>query len=470
MKRSRLSRRLLLRGAGGIALGLPLLDAMMPRSARAATTPPALRFVGMYFPDGTYQGTQITGRKMGLWHPAATGALSGQTLPPVLEGLADNLADFTVVSGVNNRAANYGNGKGAGGHNRAISGFLTASEQRSDTSVNIGPSMDQVYADHVATSREFARHSLVLGTMAATTAPDSGVVTYMNHVSYRNGVNVPLERNPRMLFDGLFGSVSTPQGQPRDPALNASILDFIKDDTTQLVSKLGTADQNRVDEYLTGVRELERRVLQLEREVAATCQLHMAPNATLNGTYQNDLPLAYTLQVEAMVDIIVTAFRCDFTRAASLLLAAESHNIAYSKVVTQSYEGVSMADGRHIGSAHHEDNLDKIRRLISIHQYDLRFFKRLLDKLKAIPEGEKTLLDNTVILFGCGLADGNNHNFENVPVLVGGRGGGVIAGRHVSGGNTPLANLQLDILQRLGVPATSFGEGQGKSTGLVRLG
>ncbi len=469
MKRPLLSRRAVLRGAGGVALGLPLLEAMMPARAQAAGAPP--RFVAMYFPDGTYQGTQITGRRMGVWHPVNTGSLTGQALPPALEPLKDNLTDFTVLSSVNNRAGVDGYGvEGAGGHNRAISSFLTSSKQSAPfNTVNIGPSMDQVFADELAKTQTFRRHSLVLGTMAATTAPDSGDVRYMNNVSYRNRTFVPMEKNPRVVFDSLFAGLATGGPPPRDPAFSQSLLDYAKADTARLMGRLGTADQRKVDEYLTSVRELERRVIQAEQAATSTCQLHAAPPTKLAGQYQNDLAADYTLEVDAMIDIIVTAFRCDLTRTASLLLAGESHNIAYSKVVTQPFQGAVMTDGRHIGSAHHEENLEKIKRLISIHQYDVTFFKKMLDKLKAIPETGGTMLDNTIVLFGCGLADGNDHNFENIPVLLGGRGGGIASGRHIAFNKTPLANVQLTLLKHLGVNATSFGEGTGKSTGTVTL-
>lgn len=468
MKRLPLSRRTLLRGAGGIALGLPFLEAMLPRTARAADDA-RTRFVAMYFPDGTYSGTQITGRKMGLWQPANTGPLAGQTLPPVLEPLADNLGDFNVISGIDNRSAFYGDGVGGGGHNRAIRSFLTASAPDSSTTVNINPSMDQIIADHLAKTNTFARHSLVLGTMAQTKAPDSGSVTYMNHISYRNRTNVPLEKNPLKLFNSLFGSVTGGEPPPRDPSLHPSILDFVKADTTALMGKLGTADQQRVDEYLTSVRELERRVILAEEAAVSACQLHDAPPGTLTGEYQNSLPPAFTLQVEAMVDIIVTAFRCDLTRVATLLLAAESHNINYGQVIQEPYQGASVTAGRHIDSAHHQDNLAKIRRLISIHQYEVRFFKRMLDKLKTVSELGGTLLDNTIILYGCGLADGNAHNFSNIPLLVGGRGGGIVSGRHVAGSGVRLANLELWIMQQMGLGLTSFGKGQGISNGVFKL-
>ena len=471
MTKARVSRRQLLRGAGGIALGLPLLEAMLPGSARAQSAPAPRRFVAMYFPDGTYQGTQLTGRRMGIWQPPALGPLSGQAVPPALEPLAANLGDFSVLSNIDNRSASYGSeGAAGGGHNRAMRSFLTASPALSAERVDINPSMDQIIADHFAKTETLRRHSLVLGTMAATSAPDSGLVTYMNHISYRNRTNVPLEKNPRRLFDALFSGVGS-AAPVRDPALHASLLDFVKGDTTRLMQQLGTGDQRRVDEYLTSLRELERRVQLAEQTAAASCQVPTAPDATLDGEYRRTLPAAFTQEVEALVDIIVAAFRCDFTRTATLLLAGESHDINYGSVATMPYQGASMTPGRHIDSAHHVEDLEKIRRLVSIHQYELGFFKRLLDKLKAIPEPGGTMLDNTVVLYGCGLADGNAHNFSNIPLLVGGRAGGIVSGRHVgSAGGTPLANVQLQILQRMGLPLTSFGEGQGKSTGVVNLG
>ena len=424
-----LSRRTVLRGAGGIAIGLPLLEAMLPRVAHAAE--PTYRWVTMYFPDGTYQGTALNGRRMGAWWPATTGALPTTNLPPALQGLEGNVGDFSVIGGIANRPGYAGKG-GAGGHNRAPSYFMTCSEQQQTSTVDVGDSVDQVLADAFSANQTFKRRSLVLAACKAGTAADMGDVRYCNNLSYKNRTVVSQERSPSNVFNSLFmgiGPTQTPP--PRDPAARQSILDFVKADSTSLKTRLGTADQRRVDEYLTSVREIERRVQALEQPGMTTmCTAPAAPATTLTGNYEGNLPVAYTAQVKAMVDLIVSAFVCDLTRVATLLLAAESHYLFYNTIATNyRYQSADLNDDRHIGAAHHEDNPAKINRLISIHRYELSFFKYLLDELKAKKDlTGASLLDSTVVTFGTGLADGNGHNFEDIALLVGGKGGGICPG------------------------------------------
>lgn len=474
MSRRPLSRRTLLRGLGGIALGLPLLEAMLPRTSNAAAAAPALRFVTMYFPDGTYQGNALNGRAMGAWWPEAVGALTAAGLPPVLTGLADNIGDFSILGGIDNKPG-YGGAGSAGGHNRAPAYFSTCSEQAQYTTVDINPSVDQVIADAFGQAQVFKRHALVLAAAAAGDAADSGDVRYCNNISYNNRTVVPQERSPLNVFNSLFTGVGPALPPPtRDPAARQSILDFIKADSESLKAKLGIPDQQRVDEYLTSVREIERRVQALESQrSSSTCAAPAAPPGSLNGQYQGELTADYTQQVTAMVDLIVAAFQCDFTRVATLMFAAESHYLFYDGVAADfKYQSADLHDDRHIGAAHHANDPAKINRLISIHRYEVSFFKQLLDKLKSKtdPTGS-SLLDSTAVVYGTGLADGNNHNFENIALLVGGKAGGIVPGRFVKAPDgTPIANVYLGILQRLGLSVTSFGAGGGKSTGVLNLG
>ncbi|MBK7859916.1 MAG: DUF1552 domain-containing protein [Archangiaceae bacterium] len=467
-----LSRRTVLRGASGIAIGLPLLEAMMPRKAHAAE--PTYRWVTMYFPDGTYQGTALNGRKMGAWWPAATGPLPTTGLPPALQGLESNVGDFCVIGGIANKPGYSGKGS-AGGHNRAPAYFMTCAEQQTAGTVDQADSVDQILATAFSANTTFKRSSLVLAACKAGTAADSGDVRYLNNLSYKNRTIVSQERSPANVFNSLFmgiGPTQTPP--PRDPAARQSILDFVKSDTASLKTRLGVADQKRVDEYLTSVREIERRVQDLEKPGATTmCSAPAAPAGSLNGSYGGNLPAEYTLQVKAMVDLIVNAFVCDLTRVATLMLAAESHYLFYNTIAGDyRYMSADLNDDRHIGAAHHEDNPAKINRLMSIHRYELSFFKYLLDGLKAKKDlTGATLLDSTVVVYGTGLADGNGHNFEDIALLVGGKGGGIQPGRFLKApNNTPIANVYLGLLQRMGLGLTSFGADGGKSTGVFNLG
>jgi hypothetical protein len=468
-----------------MTMALPLLDAMLPARANAADAA-AQRFFTLYFPDGTYPGTQITGRTMGLWYPPNAGALAGQALPPALSPLANNLQDFTVIGNVNNSGRDNSSG---GDHSRGLSTFLTCCPQGSTSSVVTTPSLDQVIADELAKTRTFKQHSIVLAGTGRSKAGDSSHIDYTNHVSYRSNKTVPQERNPKRLFDAFFLGM-TPTGTPSPTGPTAdqlflkdkydrSVLDFVKGDAARLNARLGVDDQRRVTEYLEQVRDVEKRAQEFEATLTqttppvATCSAPAGAFDDYNSEYLNmEIDAQYVTRVNLMLDIVVAAFRCDMTRVGTLLLAPETSDTNYGNAISSSvsYQGVSVAGSSHLDAAHHEEQLTRIHRLISIHHFHLSFFKALLDRLKAVQEPNGTMLDNTLVLYGCGLLDGFHNQFNGpIPLLLGGHSGGVAGGRYVNANRARLANIYMAIAQRMGVPLSSFGSDSGLSNGTFAL-
>jgi hypothetical protein len=487
-KRWMISRRTVLRGAGA-TLALPLLEAMLPANAYAQAAA-IQRFFTIYFPDGTYPGTQITGRAMGLWYPPAVGSLSSQPLPPALQPLANNLNDFSVIGNVDNSGRNTSSG---GDHSRGLSTFLTCCPQGSSSSVVTTPSLDQVIGDELAKTKTFKKNSVVLAGTGRSKAADGSHIDYTNTLSYRTNTAIAQERNPKRLFDTFFlgmqppGTTTPTPTTPTEEQLflkakyNRSVLDFVKADAARLNAKLGVADQRRVTDYLEQVRDIERRATEYEATQGTGttpppptgCGAPAGNFDSYNSEYLSmQIDGQYTTRVNLMLDIMVAAFQCDMTRVGTLLLAPETSDTSYGNAIpsTMSYEGVSVSGSSHLDAAHHEENLARIKRLISIHYFHLSFFKSLINKMKAVQEVNGTMLDNSVVLYGCGLIDGFHNMFNGpIPLLIGGHSGGMAGNRYINSNKTRLANVYRTIAQKVGVPLTSFGSGSGASNGSFAL-
>ncbi len=410
-------------------MALPFLEAMLPRKAYAA--PSATRLLAYYVPNGIH---------MQAYTPSTEGA--NYQLTPILAPLAPVKEDVLVISGLRNNPARP---DGPGDHAAGTGSFLTCAHVRKTEGSNIrnGVSMDQVVAQ--AIGDQTALPSMQLGSHGggSTGNCDSGYsCAYARNVSWA-GEQTPLakETNPQAVFDRLFQG-----GRPGESAetlrkkkkYRLSILDFVKDDAQRLKTKLGKTDQLKVDEYLTGVRNLEREIQAID-----TGPMCSGSRPDTIGNYQQ--------RVQAMADIMVTALQCDKTRVISFMLGNAGSN--------QVYSWLGVNDGHHQIS-HHQNNQRNFEQLQTISTWEIEQLSYLLQRLKATPDGEGNLLDNTMVFWSSEISDGNRHNHDNLPVIVAGRGGGAIRpGRHLRVDNqTPIANLFISLIQGMGVNANSFGD------------
>ena len=443
IRRVQLSRRTLLRGIG-TTVALPFLDAMNPAFS---ATPSRLgnripvRMAFSYVPNGII---------MEDWTPAAAGAL--KALPSILEPISEFRGDVMLLSGLthnNGRAL----GDGPGDHARAAASFLTGVHPKKTDGADIrnGISVDQVAAELLGGRTRFA--SIELGVEHGRLAGncDSGYsCAYSNSISWRSETTpMPPEVNPRLVFERLFGR----PGDSDDPVARAkrkryekSILDFVQHDTRKLQSELGPTDRRKLDEYLTGVREIEKRI---EAGEASAAQI------TPSMDRPSGVPVDFAEHAKLMFDLQVVAFQTDQTRIATFMLAREGSNRTYREI------GVP---GGHHGLTHHRNDEEKIRKISKINRYHMELFSYFLKRLDSIQEGDGTLLDHSMVIYGSGLADGNKHTHHDLPVLVAGRAaGGLHPGRHLSyDTETPMANLYLTLLDRMGVHPEAIGDSTGR--------
>ena len=443
IRRVRLSRRTLLRGIG-TTVALPFLDAMNPAFSAAPSrlgNQIPVRMAFSYVPNGII---------MEDWTPAAAGTL--KALPSILEPISEFRNDVMLLSGLthnNGRAL----GDGPGDHARAAASFLTGVHPKKTDGADIrnGISVDQVAAELLGGRTRFA--SIELGVEHGRLAGncDSGYsCAYSNSISWRSETTpMPPEVNPRLVFERLFGR----PGDSDDPVARAkrkryekSILDFVQQDTRKLQSELGPTDRRKLDEYLTGVREIEKRIEAGEASAAQTTPSMDRPSG---------VPVDFAEHAKLMFDLQVVAFQTDQTRIATFMLAREGSNRTYREI------GVP---GGHHGLTHHRNDEEKIRKISKINRYHMELFSYFLKRLDSIQEGDGTLLDHSMVLYGSGLADGNKHTHHDLPVLVAGRAaGGLHPGRHLRyDTETPMANLYLTLLDRMGVHPETIGDSTGR--------
>jgi len=439
-----ISRRTALKGMG-VAIGLPFLESMMPSPALAAPSqarslPRRMAFV--YVPNGV---------NMDNFTPTVPG--TDYTFPRSLEPLAPFKNELLVLSGLTCDKARP-NGDGPGDHARAMAAFLTGRQARKTSGADIraGVSVDQLAAQRVGTATRFP--SLELGIEGGRQAGncDSGYsCAYSSNLSWRSeGTPNPKEINPRLVFDRLFAG--TVRGQ-NDPAramreqFNQSILDFVREDANRLRSRLGAADLRRLDEYLTSIREIERRIHQV---------VPVLDSARTGGVQRpTGIPGDLRQHIRLMTDLLVLAFQTDMTRVATFVYANEGSN--------RNYRIINVSEGHH-DLSHHGNDRAKLDKIGQINRFHIEQFAYLLDRLKNIREGEGTLLDNCMIMYGSGNGDGNRHNHDELPILLAGKAGGSLrSGRHVRyARNTPLCNLFLEMLDRMGVRQERFGDSTGR--------
>jgi hypothetical protein len=440
-----LSRRTVLKGLG-VAVSLPLLEAMLPRSILGAAVEAKkspLRMAFCYVPNGV---------NMTEWRVKGDGPefdLSA-TLSP-LEKVKDDLVVFT---GLKQQKA-FANGDGPGDHARAMATFLTGCQAKktAGADIKVGISVDQVAAQKVGNLTKFA--SLEIGCEGGKNAGscDSGYsCAYSANLSWRSeSTPMSKEVNPRLVFERLFTNGKGSDAQKaREEAYKKSILDFVAEDAGSLKRSLGAADQRKLDEYLVGVREIEERIQKAAKEVADKQEPPKTDYPRPVG-----VPREYEEHLKLMADMLVLAFQADLTRVGTFVFANDGSN--------RSYKQVGVAEGHH-DTSHHGGDKEKLAKIQKINQFHIAQYAYMLEKLKGIKEGEGTLLDNCMIVYGAGISDGNRHNHDDLPVLLAGKGGGTIkTGRHVKYVKQhPMTNLFLSMLDRVGAPVDSLGDSTGR--------
>jgi len=438
-----LDRRTFLRGTG-VAMGLPLLDAMWPSMSLAQPAPqPSSRFMAFYIPNGIH---------MAGWWPSTEGA--DFEITPILEPVAPFRDRLLVLGGINNRPARP---DGPGDHAAGTGSFLTAAHCFKTDGANIrnGQSIDQLIAQQVGQTHRFT--SITLGAEGGGNVGgcDSGYsCAYSRNISWVDE-NTPAakETNSRRAFDRMFGSqdaAASAEVMRKKRLYRRSILDFVLDDATRLQAKMGPTDRQKLDEYLTGVRELERQIDLTEAQMCAPGDRPARPDEFRDTIAQ-------------MLDLTAMAFECDLTPVASFMLGNGGSNRAFPFL--------GIAEGHHQIS-HHQGAAENLEKLQIIDIWEMEQLARFLGRLDAIQEGDKTALDNSVVFFSSEIEDGNSHSHFDMPILVaGGAGGQLQGGRYLRfpGGreNGPsVANLFVTLGQLCGADVASFGD---DSTGALDL-
>jgi hypothetical protein len=436
-----LSRRTFLRGAGAM-IALPFFESLMPIRAASAVRPPK-RAAFLYFPNGVWPAA---------WIPKKTG--SDFELPFSLTPLEKIKQDVIVLSGLDKAQSRDGDG-----HYAKTANFLTGLHVQKTIGKDInvgGVSVDQVIAQKFGDQTPLP--SLELGIDPVISGTDSVVGytrLYGSYISWRTaGAPLAKEINPRMVYERLFRAKDA---APRSRDDDRSLLDLTLEDARNLRGRLGRDDLFKLDEYLDAIRAVERRLEFASKPDPRAWKPASAPDAAPPTA---GIPREHREHVKLMLDLMVLAFWSDSTRVITFMFANDVSNKNFSFV-----EGVR---GSHHDMSHHSNDPGKLEQYQRINRWHVEQFAYLISKLKAIREGEGTLLDNAMVMCGSSLSDGNRHDPNNLPILLAGRAGGSLqTGRHIaSPKNTPLCNLYVSMLQRMDLPVRSFGDSNGPLAGL----
>ena len=442
-----LPRRTFLRGLG-TAVALPMLDSLLPARVAAATNAARSfpkRVAWIYVPNGA---------NMADWTPAATGA--GYELSPTLQPLAAHQNDFTLLTGLaNHQCDDLGDGGGA--HARASASILTGVHPRKTAGADIkgGVSCDQIAASQIGDQTRLPSLELSCDGGQRAGSCDSGYsCIYQFNISWKSETQPMIpEVNPRAAFERLFGNgdpAATLEAGARRSLYRKSVLDYVLDDAGRLEKRLGADDRRKLDEYLTSVRELERRI-----ERAAQFPAPSTPA----GAQAPEMFETYEQHMQLMYEVMALAFQTDSTRIATFIVAHDGSN--------RPYPNIGIRDGHH-DLSHHREDAEKKKKLAQINRYHISQFSRFLDRLKSIKEGEGSLLDNCAIQYGSALSNGDKHSPENLPVILAGHGGGRIStGQHLRvEEKTPMTNLHRSMLDVVDVRTEKIGDSTGKLSGI----
>jgi hypothetical protein len=436
-----LSRRTLLRGVG-VSLALPLLDSMLPAQTplknTAANPAPRLGFV--YVPHGAI---------MNEWTPVGEG--TDFKFSRILSPLERHRERVNIVSGLGNRAADS-----TAVHSLSPTTWLSAVRPKPTQGVDAyaGVTIDQIAAQRIG--QETSLPSLELATedhaaLLGACDRDYGCI-YMNTLSWRTATTpMPMEINPRKVFERMFGQGSTPEERKARSEDDRSLLDQITKEAAALNKTLGARDRSKVSDYLESVREIERRIQKAGNgEMAADVKLPAQPVG---------IPFAFDEHIKLMYDLLVLAYQANVTRVFTYMVAREESN--------RTYPQVGVHDGHH-ATSHHQNLPEKIEKLVKIQNYHVGLFADFLDKLKNSPDGDGSVLDHSVILFGSNMSNSNMHNHFPLPnVLAGGAAGKLKGGRHLRyPDHTSMGDLLLTMLDKVGIPVETVGDSQGGLVGV----
>jgi len=441
--RKTLPRRTFLRGLGTAAIGLPFLDAMTPALSASTMPDPPVRMAFFYLPNGMI---------MDAWNPGYEGRFS--ELPRTLKALEPFKDDMLQLG---NLTHNTGRAllDGAGDHGRCCGSYLTGIQvKKSLVDIRASVSFDQIVASEVGGKTRFP--SLELGMDDARQAGDcdSGYsCAYTNNLAWKSQAQpLPPILNPRVLFERLFGSGQpmTPEERRRQSLYRRSILDFVTDDTHKLEGSLGPTDRRKLDEYLTAIRAVE---LQIQRTENDNRQI----DPHMDKPY--GVPADFAEHFRLLSSMIAIAFQADLTRIVTFLVTHEG--------TSRSYRELGIPDGHH-PLTHHRYQAELMEKVRRINEYHVQQFAGFIEKMKTAREGDRSLLDNSMIVYGAGLSDGNAHLHDDLPTLILGRGGNYFkTGRRLLvRRETPMCNLFLTMMDRMGVPIERFGDSTGHVEGL----
>jgi len=424
---------------GTAAVALPFLDSMVP--ALAAPTKSPVRLAFLYVPNGIM---------MKDWNPATEYEGKFQEFPRAMKPLEDFRGDMLQLG---NLTHNSGRAllDGAGDHGRCSGSYLTGIQVKKTTiDIKASISCDQIVANKIGSQTRFP--SLELGMDDARQAGDcdSGYsCAYTNNLAWRSETQpLPPTLDPRVFFERLFGDgvILTPEQRAQQAKDRQSILDFVTADTKKLESSLGPTDKRKLDEYLSSIREVERQLEKAEKD-------NQQINPGMDKPY--GVPADFAEHFKLLTDMMTIAFQSDMTRVVTFLMTHEGTSRAYREI--------GIPDGHH-PCTHHQNKPDLMEKVSQINEYHTKQLAGFLAKLKSTKEGDSNLLDNSMIVYGAGLSDGNRHLHEDLPTLLIGRGGGYLkpGRRIVYRKETPMCNLHMTLMDRMGVPIENFGDGSGQ--------
>jgi len=431
-----LSRRTLLRGMG-VSISLPFLESMVPAQTALHKTAanPKTRLTCIYVPHGAI---------MGKWTPATEG--TGFEFTEILKPLEPFRDYLNVVSDLAAPLAGGVDSDAGADHQRSAAVFLSGAHPEKGIEAHVGKTMDQVAAEKIG--QDTPLPSLELSIEDVSLSCGAGLAcAYMNTLAWKTATTpLPMENNPQVVFERLFGDGRNNAERNARREQSSSILDSVKDEVAALNKKLPAADRARLSEYLEDVREIERRIQKAATAVPTDVTVPDSPVG---------IPDSFGDHLKLMFDLQVLAYKAEITRVSTLMYARDTSTVVYADSGVRS--------GFH-STSHHSDVPDNMARFAQINRYHVSMLAYLLEKMKATPDGDGSLLDHSMVLYGSAMSDGNKHNHDPLPVLLaGGASGQLQGGRHLRyAKHTTMSNLLLAMLDKIGVPMQSFGDSTGK--------
>ena len=438
-----LPRRTFIRGMG-TTLALPLLDSMVPAlSALAKTSANPVRRLGfIYFPHGSVSWAP---GDQNLWTPPGVGG--PLSLSPILKQLEPVKEQMLVLTNMEHKNAQGNGTDGNAEHTRSNASWLSAARPKmtEGADVRLATTVDQIAAQQLCRDTRLPSLELTLENSFLVGNCDNGYnCVYVNSLSWSSPTTpLPMENNPRMVFERLFGEGGTADERRAELRRDRSILDSVTEDMARLVSTLGASDRVRVGQYVEAVREVERRIQRAESQADESALA--LPDRPVG------IPETYDEHAKLLFDLLLLTYQADITRVFSLQLGREQS--------ARTFPWIGVNEGHH-GVSHHQDNPEKIAAIAKINAYHIQLLSYFVEQLAETPDGDGSLLDHSMVLHGSGMCNGNLHDHKNLPlVLLGGGAGRLRGGRHIKYAEmTPMANLLLGLLDKAGVPADSFGD------------